>query len=139
MSRRYYFAPATGSVHAAEHVEGAHDAAIGSTFVPCVVIDPEDSGQVNRLVGLLAERGWIATQSHGLRDALRELAKPPKPAEPTGLGAVVEDANGSQYVRLATKDDAPWHLQPEGPIGFNAHPYHEIDAVRVLSEGVTQP
>ena len=64
---------------------------------------------------------------------------PPKPAEPTGLGAVVEDANGSQYVRLATKDDAPWHLQPEGPIGFNAHPYHEIDAVRVLSEGVEQP
>jgi len=100
---------------------------------PLVVIDPEDRDQVARLVVLLGEHGWRPTEAHGLRAALREFAdpKPPKPDEPTGWGAVVEDRDG-WYWTLVAPDSAAW-----ANYGHNGYrKWSEVDAVRVLSEGV---
>jgi hypothetical protein len=49
----------------------------------------------------------------------------PKPPEPTGLGAVVEDAGGGRWVRR----QGMW-------CSFND--YADLDVVRVLTEGVTE-
>lgn len=73
---------------------------------------------------------------------LREFAKP-KPDEPTGLGAVVEDAEGVKWVRLGRPGDDPtaddwrragWTSGDESERVW--HFYADIDAVKVLSEGV---
>ena len=85
---------------------------------PLVVIDPEDREAVERFDGLLSRfiegkevpdyEGTVgATQA-----ALREFAdpKPPRPDEPQGLGAVVEDADGDLFVRCVQgPSDAYWH------------------------------
>jgi len=103
-----------------------------------VVIDPEDREQVERLSqAVTAVAGWSDImeyqRTNALADALREFAdpKPPKPAEPTGLGAVVEDARGYRWSRLGGTTEFPWH---HGLIGRER--YADIDVVRVLSEGV---
>lgn len=62
---------------------------------------------------------------------------PPKPEEPLGLGAVVEDAKGKRWVRGR---DSNCHWYPE--TGFDRTvgpwaPWAEIAAVKVLSPGVT--
>lgn len=141
MSRRYYLAPATGSVHNAENVEPNYSAVIGSTFVPCVVLDLEDPA------GLLAtlrdarshmlKGGPNYGRLGGLIAEIESQTRPPKPAEPTGLGAVVEDVGGSLWVR-APKDGNS--VQTEWVSSHStAQFWDSIDAVRVLSEGVTQP
>lgn len=67
-----------------------------------------------------------------LADQIEAQTKPPKPEEPKGLGAVVEDSKGVRWVRNpdlavickwrnADRDWTRWDL---------------IDAVKVLSEGV---
>jgi len=65
----------------------------------------------------------IATQ-------IEAQTKPPKPAEPTGLGAVVEASDGQTWVRR----------HPGGYAWVNGYQrwakYADINAVRVLSEGV---
>jgi len=100
-----------------------------------VVIDPEDVVQVARFIDACAfpPQSW---QARDVRAALREFANPtpPKPEEPTGLGAVVEDTTGGLWVRLnheaATSD--PWK-----PYGSRSHrcAWEKVPAVRVLSEG----
>ena len=106
------------------------------TARPLVVIDPEDMQAVERLQDL-----YIAAESRGLSglsmlDALREFAdpkppKPPKPDEPTGLGAVVEDDDGETWVQFVSKTGLWWRNRA----GRNVR-WPELDAVRVLSEGV---
>jgi hypothetical protein len=70
-----------------------------------------------------------------LQAALREFAEPtpPRPEEPTGLGAVVETAGG-RFVRSDVETSNPWR----GPNGV-PHEWDDItdSAVRVLSEGVS--
>jgi hypothetical protein len=63
--------------------------------------------------------------------ALESATKPPKPAEPTGLGAVVEDAAGQQWVRITNPNQTPWMRGGSFP-----RQWRHIDAVKVLSEGV---
>jgi hypothetical protein len=102
---------------------------------PLVVIDPEDREQVNRLDIALASMHFSAANcgSFGvLRAALRSLVEPPKPEEPKGLGAVVEDAEGARWIR--TDSDEPAWSEWENAIG-RWH-YDRIAAVRVLSEGI---
>lgn len=116
---------------------------------PLVVIDPEDREQVEALCRCIADTGvawdWerrsIANRERaveGVAVALRTLANPvTKPEEPTGLGAVVEDADGEQWVRWSRDVDmkhAPW-TRAEG--GCDDAAYKDIAAVKVLSEGVT--
>ena len=115
---------------------------------PLVVIDPEDREQVERLAAAYVSEGTqrgYAMPGHQMEDrrdamqaALREFAnsKPPKPDEPTGLGAVVEDESGDLWIRTCEPCDRclnkPWQ---QGPVHKN---WQIVDAVRVLSEGVTR-
>ena len=117
---------------------------------PLVVIDPEDSAAVDALA-----KAWdsldgetfalgespMTVRAYRMQAALREFANPtpPKPDEPTGLGAVVEDAEGELWIRLVSADDGPdddWcrvgSLPSDGKWTF----YADIAAVRVLSEGI---
>lgn len=107
---------------------------------PLVVIDPEDREQVERL--LSNYHGWKwehATKQPSITDmqaALREFASPtpPKPDEPMGLGAVVEDDQGLKWTRAGSSSIAGNWLR----IGSNSYVrWSEIAAFRVLSEGVS--
>jgi hypothetical protein len=104
---------------------------------PVIVIDPADREQIERLAWLLITQGAVGNNvAHsGLRAALREFANPtpPKPEEPTGLGAVVEDAEGRKYVRTADTDcSKPWSYANN----YTDFDWPNIDVVRVLSKGV---
>ena len=74
---------------------------------PLVVIDPESADDVGRLNVLIAKSGHhrgrldLLREHTALAAALREFAAPipPRPDEPTGLGAVVEDKLGRAWVR----------------------------------------
>jgi len=109
---------------------------------PLVVLDPEDRDQMVTLHETLS--GTKGVTWHGwpeiLRDVLRRYAeaqtKPPKPPEPRGLGAVVEDAEGQVWVRFKTAEIRPWRRNWPGYSSFGAF-FRDIDAVKVLSEGVT--
>jgi hypothetical protein len=109
---------------------------------PLVVIDPEDREQVERLLrgycGWKSDPDEIKNYPHyvdEMRAALREFAnpKPPKPEEPTGLGAVVEDAEGDLWVRCDAEDHGSWRRANDDALWRD---YLSIDAVRVLSEGI---
>ena len=107
---------------------------------PIVVIDPEDAEQVQRLWDIYIEQNDVHPTMGGLPAALREFAAPtpPKPDEPQGLGAVVEDAEGALFVRtvLPVEDadvlNKPWS---NGPVRRH---WQVVDAVRVLSHGYTE-
>jgi hypothetical protein len=111
------------------------------------VIDPEDREQVERLEKLVAtECGWIQVgldaqrkqRAEAFQTALREFANPtpPKPDEPMGDGAVVQDAMGYRWVRIASQneslDSPPWRHR-----GHKARYWQHVNAVCILSEGVT--
>ncbi len=110
---------------------------------PLVVIDPEDRDAVKLLDGLLEHQfndqsvpRYMGTVDL-LQHALRSLLTPPRPPEPTGLGAVVEDEDGHVWVRtLATS--YPWHanLYPADRNATTIRKYTDVTAVRVLSDGV---
>lgn len=125
------------------------DKAVAESAHPLAVIDPEDREAVARLYDLYAS----APTDVGLRGreflahALREFAnpKPPKPDEPQGLGAVVEDANGGRWIRIDEHMDCnDWvdlGAHSHKPADENEtvrHFYRNIDAVKVLSPGVTE-
>lgn len=106
-------------------------------------IDPEDREQVERLLmAYLAQRATLNgnAQLGDLQAALREFADPriPKPDEPTGLGAVVEDVHGRRYQRV-DRERAAW-LRSDIPMeaALDWRDYTEVAAVRVLSEGVVR-
>ena len=106
---------------------------------PLVVIDPEDREACSRLRQLYEEDSNFVRATEGMQQALREFTNPtpPKPEEPRGLGAVVEDVAGRRWVRLvragddSTQDD--W--KRSGHHGTRA--YADIDAVKILSDGVS--
>jgi hypothetical protein len=114
------------------------------TCTAVVVIDPENREQVNRL----ADSFCLARWSHAadsvecdpltrssMQFALREYLDPtpPKPDEPMGLGAAVEDEDGEWWVRVSGKTGFWWRNHQGGSrrwVDFGA-------SVKVLSEGVT--
>jgi hypothetical protein len=116
-------------------------------YRPLVVIDPDSApyrqgADVHRFLDSLA-RNWSKApdefKMHGgtaLLEWLRDQFEPPppRPEEPTGLGAVVEDAEGRRWTR-ADEGTLPWH----GIVGGGAtlwENYARIGAVKVLSDGV---
>lgn len=116
-----------------------------------VVIDPEDHERVTELAAELIKatcraglpwEGSVRERAAVLRDTLREFAAtPPKPEEPTGLGAVVVDAEGRRWIRVDWEN--PWCLanpvrRANGSPTHGSHvSYDRINAVRVLSEGAS--
>jgi hypothetical protein len=100
---------------------------------PLVVIDPEDAEAVERLCAsfLMGNEGTSIGNVTDLQAALREFANP-KPAEPTGLGAVVEDSQGERWVRVAPFARS-WRSENASALAD----YALVAAVRVLSVGVT--
>ncbi|HJR88953.1 MAG TPA: hypothetical protein VJ782_02205 [Aeromicrobium sp.] len=139
----------------AGHDRGPHWHAVGGgwhpldddavTFRRLAVIDPEDRQQVERLglayLDMATTRGGpdrdafdIPETVEQMQAALREYATPtpPKPEEPTALGAVVVDSHEVEYVHLGS---GLWtYGTTDGPAGSFAWP--NVDAVRVLSPGV---
>lgn len=111
---------------------------------PLVVVDPEDREQVRQLL-----RGYYTRPYENVREgsvtnmqaALREFAnpKPPKPDEPMGHMAVVEDVKGRRWVNWRNPKDQIEHHSPwiSADDSDDFREYVHIDAVRVLSEGVT--
>ena len=108
------------------------------SLAPLIVIDPDDREQVERLARLLwphyskSESARLA-KADITQAALRSLVAAPKPPEPPGLGAVVEDVNGDLWVRLDT--EGVWACASDE--NKTATYWPTIAAVRVLSEGVT--
>lgn len=117
------------------------------TARPLILIDPEDRLQVGRLCdALTGNRAMplpdrlalfdrLAENADRMQAALREFANPtpPKPEEPTGLGAVVEDL-GDEWVHfgngcwIKTVPNAQLRQTTWGEFS---------DAVKILSPGVT--
>lgn len=106
---------------------------------PLVVLDLADNpiggheyARTELLRSLRAEQtltgSWLA-------DQIEQQTRPPKPAEPTGLGAVVEDARGDfwVYTGLRNAKDGETRLWFHGSLPAD---YADINAVKVLSEGV---
>jgi hypothetical protein len=107
---------------------------------PLAVIDPEDEDTLRRIGDLLVaeDRGYDDESWQDLQAALREFAAPtpPKPDEPQGLGAVVEDAEGARYSRVDGDDEFPWAKSPVDAWQIECFAWHEFAAVRILSPGV---
>lgn len=88
------------------------------------------------LQGLNQKDPWLSVCL--LLDAIRAqtkpiVRKPVKLAEPTGLGAVVEDKNGARYVRADTTSH-PWRCWTDSPLWLS---WAELpEGITVLSEGI---
>lgn len=98
-----------------------------------VVIDPDNAHEVGALADLFFQGKNYSLDAQ--MAALREFANPVvKPEEPTGLGAVVEDAEGRRWTRaIVTPDDVePWYREDILWGGWS-----EIAVTRILSPGVT--
>lgn len=123
-----------GAIYVWKSTNG-HDVLESRYARPLVVIDPEDREQVERLVEAFdwkRDRGFDTDQ---MQAALRSLITPPRPPEPMGLGAVVEDEDGRRWVRTGFTP-SPWTTSFDDDSGKNTQ-YADITVVRVLSEGVT--
>jgi hypothetical protein len=110
---------------------------------PLVVIDPEDREQVDGLWAILRD-GLALRSRDNMQAALREFANPtpPRPDEPTGLFAQVEDSDGTTWYRSAEQNSV-WrkvyvNTDSKRYVGCDSAPraYAEIDVVRVLSDGI---
>jgi hypothetical protein len=119
---------------------------------PVAVIDPEDAEQVERLARAYFAEFWSrpladdgvttkggdhfpeAIHIDSLSAALREFARPtpPRPEEPTGLGAVVKDADGYLWTCAVNENRRRWW----NPLQGGWCDYADLAAVEVLSWGV---
>lgn len=111
------------------------DVHVAATARPLVVIDPEDAHQVGALADLFFQGKNFSLESQ--MAALRDFANPtpPKPDEPLGLGAVVEDADGTKWLRHdSVAIHRRWLNTDDCDTRFRA--WDEIAAVKVLSAGV---
>ena len=109
-----------------------------------VVLDPDNRQQMEKFASL-HDKAWQVIRDHHpdrvgtptweiYAMMLRLLNESPdlKPPEPTGLGAVVEDAEGDRWTRVDGDAISLWHHGGRFP-----KQWRDIDAVRVLSDGVT--
>ena len=126
--------------HGADETGGVRclDASQAEDARPLVVIDPEDNDAVRALANAFYERRGAdigGNRHNAMQGALRSLVAPPRPDEPTGLGAVVQDARGVAYVLAPLSgavDGRPWFCTEGG----ECMAYDQVPAVRVLHEGV---
>lgn len=112
---------------------------------PLVVLDLSDQpvegdatgrNEPTLLVSMLRETSEnfftpdAAALARKVADQIEAQTRPSKPAEPTGLGSVVQDREKRLWVRLAT--NPPW-FHPE----VFDKTWDQLDVVKVLSEGLT--
>ena len=90
---------------------------------PLVVLDLSPHEVMRALEALRGSNGMVAMQ---VADKLEAAARPPKPAEPKGLGAVVEDAKGTRWVHFG---NGCW-IKEVPNAGLLTRTWDEIDAVR---------
>lgn len=129
MKQRYYLSPRARALH--EHETG--QCRYQDDCTPVLVIDPEDAGQVSSLTkALIRLEQMTRSDTENVQAALRSLLPTPKPDEPQGLGAVVEDASGDQWVRTHHDLEAHWR---SATFGGTYNHYADIAAVKVLSPG----
>lgn len=113
---------------------------VADDSLPLIVIDPKDLAAIELLQDLyvVAERSGLSGLS--MQSALHKFANPtpPKPEEPVGLGAVVEDVKGRRFVVDFVHDDGEqrWY----GPTRETGDTYGHLDygriaAVRILNDG----
>lgn len=108
---------------------------------PLVVLDPEDGDALFPILRQVRDTAFKAGDTYpgmtafteAFQAALRSLVAPPKPDEPKGLGAVVEDADGRRWVRT-DGDRYLWRGRMDDT--QVARRWSAINAVRVLDEGV---
>jgi hypothetical protein len=101
---------------------------VGRPLRPLVVLDPELDEDVQRLCDAYKSVDH-SVGTYWMQAALRSLVAPPKPEEPQGLGAVIEDAEGTLWVY--TGEEYAWASNG------GARHWHELDVARVLSDGWT--
>lgn len=105
---------------------------------PLVVLDLEGIGSPQNVVRTLRWTNMVPVEvMSAIADQIEAQTRPPKPAEPTGLGAVVKDSRDRVFVRIERDGgQAKWILinapEDEDP----RYVWSAIDAVKVLSEGV---
>lgn len=114
---------------------------------PLVVLDLDNQeivgGSITAADDLLTaaayDRGEPSpAERHTLIVVAEQIAKqtrPPKPPEPTGLGAVVKDRDGQRWLRLCSRETVGMVWGKPGT-SIASLRYDDIDAVEVLSEGV---
>ena len=102
---------------------------------PLVVIDPDDVKQVARLVDAVLANGYKydGSLSADMAAALRSLIEPPKPDEPTGLGAVVLGSDGNLWV---AGPGVPGGKRWEPEDGGESRYYRDVPAISEMSVGV---
>lgn len=109
---------------------------------PLVVLDP--GGDLDpfckALVEAMHKAGDRASAANGVHPgtvatALRSLLAPPKPDEPQGLGAVIEDDKGKRWVRSHQRGK-PWYRDHPEIHDEDWLNYDQIAVIRVLFEGV---
>lgn len=109
---------------------------------PLVVIDPEDREAVERLLVAYHDHHVAFADVTDMQAALREYANPtpPRPDEPQGLGAVVEDEGGNRWMRHEPDPGRGNRNHAWYPAGYVSDgvrvKWDRITAVRVLSPGV---
>lgn len=111
--------------------------------LPVLVIDPSNADHVAAITeaigpctkSALAICGERSCNTSRIGHALESVMFGPKPHEPRGDGAVVEDRVGHRWVRIAgpqSESDKPWRRR-----GATARDWDHVTCVRVLSEGVS--
>lgn len=141
---RFWLSPSRDRITYREPQESGH-AAYDLTAPPhdwrsLAVIDPEDHERfADILVRRVSDRLSLDEEDIGyIRDAISgafvEFVSP-KPEEPTGLGAVVEDATGCLWL-LVMSNSGPFRWARKGEVLGDWLSWPQIDAIRVLSDGI---
>lgn len=128
-----------------QSVNGVSSSAFAlSSLRPLAVVDTEDRREIQRLLIAFCRAANLTvgtiSGTDAMQAALREYAnpKPPRPAEPQGLGAVVEDEDGTLWFRMAYENQTwpgeVWQEQYGDADRWSK--WDSVAAVRVLSPGV---
>lgn len=114
-----------------------HDDSDVTDIRPLVVLDLDGIGSPRQVVNTLRWTDSVPVATMGaIADQIEAQTRPPKPAEPTGLGAVVVDSKHGLLVRTVAGSSVldtsrPWRA----PYG-SYYSWADIDVEKVLSEGV---
>lgn len=110
---------------------------------PLVTIDHTDGDEVQRLFDLSQSpfSGPARITPRSLQDGLAAFLLPPAPriSEPFGLGAVVVDTGGNEWVRFSKRQpgDRVWAYAETDNDVLGNREWTEINVVEIKSEGMS--